>query len=105
MKTKEGTKRRQKAPLTKRPGDARRALRAFESLYCGAGGGPTLEGNPLPRLWERRERVNQDDARACARDTEACSESIWGLQMCAGRDDGQIRARARAREAVEGKAR
>lgn len=54
---------------------------------------------------ERRERVNHDDARACARDTEACSENIWGLQTrqnaaaaASGaqvRDDGQTRTCAR----------
>lgn len=66
MKTKEGTKRRQKAPRTKRPGDARRVLRAFKSLYCTVGRGPILEGNPLPRLYHggRRERVNH--VGACA---------------------------------------
>lgn len=41
-------------------------LCVFESLYCTVGSGPTLEGNPLPRLHlrERRERVNHDDACA-----------------------------------------
>lgn len=38
----------------------------FQSVYCTVGSGPTLEGNPLPRLYRRehQQRVNHGDACA-----------------------------------------